>query len=222
MPIPIKVVLVDDHALMRGGIRSILDRADHITVMGEAEDGLKAVELASKLAPDMMLVDIGMPSLNGVEATRKIHAIDPKIAVIALSMHSDERYVTGILDAGGRGYILKTCNADELIRAMDAVMRGGIYVTADLTHVLIDRMNDDRRGGEHSGTPRLDSLTPREREVLQLIAEGLTSKEIASRLGAALKTIETHRTNIIRKLDLHSIAELTKYAIREGLTGLTE
>lgn len=222
MAMPIKVVLVDDHALMRGGVRSILKRAEHITVVGEASDGKEAVELASKLAPDMMLVDIGMPGLNGVEATRKIRAVDPKIAVIALSMHSDERYVTGILDAGGRGYVLKTCSADELIRAMDAVMRGGIYVTSDLTHVLVDRMNAERGGAEPSGTPRLDSLTPREREVLQLIAEGLTSKEIASRLGAALKTIETHRTNIIRKLDLHSIAELTKYAIREGLTELAE
>ncbi|MCC5823165.1 MAG: response regulator transcription factor [Phycisphaerales bacterium] len=221
MVIPIKVVLVDDHTLMRGGVRSILSRAEHITVIGEAEDGREAVALASKLAPDMILIDIAMPGLNGVEATRKIHAVDPKIAVIALSMHSDERYVTGILDAGGRGYLLKTCSAEELIRAMDAVMRGGIYVTADLTHVLIARMNAERQGAEHSGTPHLDSLTPREREVLQLIAEGLTSKEISARLGTALKTIETHRTNIIRKLDLHSIAELTKYAIREGLTGLS-
>lgn len=217
--VPIRVVLVDDHALMRGGIRSILDQADHITVVGKAEDGREGIALASRLVPDVVLIDIGMPGLNGVEAARKIRAIDPGIAVIALSMHSDERYVTGILDAGGRGYLLKTCDGDELVRAIDAVMRGSIYITPDLTHVLVDRINAGGTGADRSATPRLDSLTPREREVLQLIAEGLTSKEIGSRLGTALKTVESHRTNIIRKLDLHSIAELTKYAIREGLTG---
>jgi len=216
------VVLVDDHAMLRGGIRSILEQAGGISVVGEASNGREAIELASKHAPDIVLMDVGMPGLNGIEATRKIHAIDPKISVIALSMHSDERYVTGILDAGGSGYLLKTCDADELIRAIDAVKRGKIYITADLTHVLVDRFHTGANGAPRTGTPPVDTLTPREREVLQLIAEGLTSKEIAQRMGTALKTIESHRTNLIRKLDLHSIAELTKYAIREGLTGLSE
>lgn len=216
------VVLVDDHAMMRDGIRSILEGEDDIKIVGECDNGRDAVELASKLAPDIILMDIGMPGLNGVEATRKIHALDPKIGVIALSMHSDARYVKGILDSGGRGYLLKTCDAEELIRAIHAVLRRKTYVTADLTHVLVDRHNQSESGSLRTGAPPLDVLTPREREVLQLIAEGFTSKEIGAKLGAALKTVESHRTNVIRKLDLHSIADLTKYAIREGLTGLTE
>jgi DNA-binding NarL/FixJ family response regulator len=214
------VVLVDDHAMMRSGIRSILEHAPGITVVGEASNGRDAVGLAASLAPDIVLIDIGMPDLNGIEAARKIRAADPRIAVIALSMHSDERYVTGMLDAGAKGYLLKTCDADELLRAIDAVRRGKIYVTTDLTHVLIDRLKVPDDGAGRTETPRMDALTPREREVLQLIAEGLTSKEIGIKLGAALKTVETHRTNVIRKLDIHSIAELTKFAIREGLTSV--
>ena len=222
MPSPTTVVIVDDHAMLRGGIRSILEHAEGIAVVGEAENGRDAIELASEQAPDIMLVDIGMPDLNGVEATRKILAADPRIGVIAMSMHSDERYVTGMLDAGARGYMLKTCDAAELLRAIEAVRRGRIYITADLTHVLVERRQPAGQGQPRTGSPPLDALTPREREVLQLIAEGLTSKEIGARIGAALKTVETHRSNVIRKLDIHSIAELTKYAVREGLTGLAE
>ncbi len=212
------VILVDDHAMMRDGIRSILEKVEGIKVVAEAGSGREAIALASKHAPDIVLIDIGMPGLNGVEATRKIRAVDPRIAVIALSMHSDERFVTGMLDAGARGYLLKTCDADELLRAIEAVQRGKVYVTSDLTHVLVDRLHADRR----EGPPPADALTPREREVLQLIAEGLTSKEIGARIGTTLKTVESHRTNIIGKLDLHSIADLTRYAIREGLTGLEQ
>lgn len=213
------VILADDHAMMRDGIRSILDRAEDIVVVAEAENGREAVEFASKHAPDILLIDIAMPELNGVEATRKMRAKDPRIAVIALSMHSDARYVTGMLDAGARGYLLKTCHAEELLRAIDAVRRGKIYVSADITHVLRDGLHAvGSPSGNRTGTPPPDVLTPREREVLQLIAEGLTNKEIGARLGAAMKTIETHRSNLIRKLDLHTIAELTKYAVREGMT----
>lgn len=219
---PTTIIIVDDHAMMLGGIRSILAGVEGLSVVAEATNGRDAVALASKHAPDIMLVDVGMPDLNGIEATRKIHAVDPKIAVIALSMHSDERYVTGMLDAGARGYVLKTCDTDELIRAIESVKRGKVYVTSDLTHVLIDRLHTSKHGSRRTGTPPIESLTPREREVLQLIAEGLTSKEIGERIGAALKTVESHRTNVIRKLDLHSIAELTKYAVREGLTGLSQ
>lgn len=216
------VLLVDDHAMMLGGIKSILSRCEGISVVAEADNGRDAIDLAARYAPDVVIMDIGMPGLNGVEATRMIHTMDPKISVLALSMHSDERYVTGILDAGGMGYLLKTCDAQELVRAIDAVKRGKIYITSDLTHVLVNRQHRSASGVPRTGTPPVDALTPREREVLQLLAEGLTSKAIADRLGTALKTIESHRTNLIRKLDLHSIAELTKYAIREGLTGLTE
>ncbi|TVQ61513.1 MAG: DNA-binding response regulator [Phycisphaerales bacterium] len=216
------IIIVDDHAMMLGGIRSILEGVEGLSVVAEATNGRDAIALASKHAPDIMFIDVGMPDLNGIEATRKIHTADPKIAIIALSMHSDERYVTGMLDAGARGYLLKTCDSEELFRAIDSVKRGKFYVTSDLTHVLVDRRQGSEHGVPRTGTPPIDSLTPREREVLQLIAEGLTSKEIGVRIGAALKTIESHRTNIIRKLDIHSIAELTKYAVREGLTGLSE
>ncbi|TVQ62849.1 MAG: DNA-binding response regulator [Phycisphaerales bacterium] len=222
MPDQTSVMIVDDHAMILAGIRSILEHTEGISVVGQATDGREAVALASRLAPDVVLMDVGMPELNGVEATRKIHALDPKIAIIALSMHSDQRYVTGMLDAGARGYLLKTCEADELLRAIDAVRRGRIYVASDLTHVLVERRQSGGHPSMHTGTPPADTLTPREREVLQLIAEGLTSKEIGARLGIALKTIETHRTNLIRKLDLHTIADLTRYAIREGLVSLSE
>lgn len=215
------VLLADDHAMLRNGLRSILEHAGGFTVVGEAENGRDAVELAKQFAPDVVLIDIGMPDLNGMEATRHICGHDPKIAVIAISMHSDERYVTGMLDAGAHGYLLKTCDASELIRAIDAVRSGKLYVTPDVTHVLVDRRRaHDPSTAHRVGPPPPESLTPREREVLQLIAEGLTSKQIGERLGAALKTVETHRTNVIRKLDIHSIAELTKYAVREGLTDL--
>lgn len=216
------VLIVDDHAMVRGGIRSILEHAGGYTVVAEAENGREAIALASKHVPDVALVDVAMPDLNGIEATRKIHAVDPKIAIIGLSMHSDARYVTGMLDAGGSGYLLKTCDADELLRAIKAVRRGQIYVTAALTHVLVDRRRPSGRESARLGAPPPDVLTPREREVLQLIAEGLTSKEIGARLGTALKTVESHRTNVMSKLDIHSIAVLTRYAIREGLAPLVE
>lgn len=229
MPEPIRVILADDHAMLRDCIRVFLEQAEGIIVVAEAENGREAVELTSKHMPDVVLIDIGMPELNGLEAARQIRAIDPDIAVIALSVHSDERYVTGMLDAGARGYLLKTCESAELLRAIEAVRRGKVYVTSDVTHVLLDRRrhgghvpgHSGHPGGHGAGAPPPDVLTPKEREVLQLIAEGLTSKEIGKRLGAALKTIETHRTNVMRKLDLHSIAGLTKYAIREGLTSLS-
>jgi two-component system NarL family response regulator len=227
VPEPIRVILADDHAMLRDCIRVFLEQAEGIVVVAEAENGREAVELTSKHMPDVVLIDIGMPELNGLEAARQIRAIDPEIAVIALSVHSDERYVTGMLDAGARGYLLKTCESAELLRAIEAVRRGKVYVTADVTHVLLDHRRGGARpgghpgGGQATGAPPPDVLTPKEREVLQLIAEGLTSKEIGKRLGAALKTIETHRTNVMRKLDLHSIAGLTKYAIREGLTSLS-
>lgn len=220
-----RIVIVDDHTMMREGIRSILEHNEHsgdFVVVAEAETGRDAVELCRKHTPDVVLMDVAMPGLNGMEATRKIHACDPQIAVIALSMHSDERYITGMLDAGAKGYLLKTCCGEELRSAIAAVMRKKIYVTSDLTHVLVERKHQGGRDAMPSGTPPADSLTPREREVVQLIAEGLTSKEIAAQLGAGLKTVETHRTNLMRKLDLHSIAQLTKYAIREGLTGMAQ
>ncbi len=217
------VLLVDDHAMMREGIRAILEGTEFIHVVAEAATGREAIEYVTVHAPDIVLMDVAMPDLNGIEATRRMHAIDPEIAVIALSMHTDGRYVTGMLDAGARGYLLKTCDSGELVRAISAVRKGKLYVTSDVTHVLRDRSHADHSQlKRRDGTPPVSILTPREREVLQLIAEGLTSKEIGVRLGATLKTIGTHRTNVMRKLDLHSIAHLTKYAIRGGLTSIQQ
>lgn len=221
---PTRVLIVDDHAMMRAGLRSILGHAANIDVVGESGDGYEAVELARRLAPDVMLVDIAMPGLNGVEITRKIRAVDSAIAVVIVSMHSDERYVRAVLDIGARGYLLKTCDADELVRALEAVRRGRLFVADELTHLLVDRMNDPAggEGGGKGGPRHADALTPREREVVQLIAEGHTSKDIAVRLNTAVKTIESHRTNAMGKLGLHSIAALTKFALREGLTQLAD
>lgn len=210
--------------MLRAGIRAFLEQQDGIEIVAEAEDGREAIELAAKHAPDIMLIDIGMHEMNGVEATKRILAADPKIRIIALSMHSDERYVTGMFDAGARGYLLKTCESDELLRAIDAVMKGRSYVAADVTHVLVRRHGTiGGQPAEHGvGAPSPDVLTPKEREVLQLISEGITTKEIGVRLGVAIKTAETHRTNMMRKLGLHSVAAVTKYAIREGITTLDD
>lgn len=213
----IDVLIIDDHAMMVAGIASILEHAPGLRVVGRATSGQEGVAMARRLAPDVAIIDVAMPGLNGMEVARKIHTADPCIAMLALSMHADERYVNGMLDAGARGYLLKTCEARELLEAIASVHRGRYHVTGELTHVLVERSRGDQ---DARRTSERGALTPREREVLQLLAEGLASKEIAARLGLVLKTVDSHRTNIIRKLDLHSIAELTKYAIREGLTGL--
>lgn len=216
----IDVMILDDHAMMVDGIAAILDHAPGVRVVGRATSGEEGIEMARRLAPDVAIIDVAMPGLNGMEVARKIHTADPGVAMLALSMHADERYVNGMLDAGARGYVLKTCEARELLDAIASVHRGRYHVTGELTHVLVERSRAHH--GDHGarGAPSRGTLTPREREVLQLLAEGLSSKEIAARLGLVLKTVDSHRTNIIRKLDLHSVAELTKYAIREGLTGL--
>lgn len=215
------IMLVDDHGILRTGIRSFLEKQQGIEIVAEAENGREAIELAGKYAPDIVLIDIGMPEMNGIEATRRIHALDPQIGIIALSVHSDSRYVTGIFDAGGRGYLLKTCDSDELLRAIDAVKKNRTYVTSDVAHVLANPPQTMRGEGpaQHGiGLPPPSILTPKEREVLQLIAEGYTSKEISELLGTSIKTSETHRSNLMRKLGLHSVAAVTKYAVSQGLT----
>jgi DNA-binding NarL/FixJ family response regulator len=216
----VKILIVDDHTVLRTGLRSFLEKQQGFEIVGEANTGRVAIELAERLLPDVVVMDIGMPDLNGLEAAleaaRRLKSIDPDIKVIALSMHADERYVIGMFDAGAKGYLLKTCDSEELVRAIDAVRRGRIYVTPEVAHILVDA--NRRRSGEDAAPKSI--LTAKEREVLQLLAEGLTSKEIAARLGMSVKTTETHRGHIMKKLDLHSIAELTRYAIREGITSL--
>jgi two-component system NarL family response regulator len=213
--VKLRVVLVDDHELVRQGLRSILERESEVDVVGEAASGRAALELARTLAPDVVVMDVAMQDQNGIEATRRIRAACPNVKVLALSSHADARYVTAMLDAGACGYVLKANAYDELRRALDAARRGRSYLCAEVTGAVVGAT---LRGGAPADAR--EHLSVREREVLQLLAEGLSSPQISQRLFVATSTVETHRRNIMRKLDIHSVADLTKYAIREGLTTL--
>jgi DNA-binding NarL/FixJ family response regulator len=214
----IRVLIADDHKIMLAGLRSLLEKQSDIDVVGEAENGRKAVQMVQEKKPDVVVMDVSMPDLNGIEATTQIKESVPESKVIALSMHSDKRFVMGMLRAGAAGYLLKDCASQELANAIAQVAGGKKYLSPEITGVVI---NDFLQGGtpEEDGTVA-SVLSAREREVLQLIAEGWSTKQIASHLYVSIKTIETHRRQIMKKLDLHSIADLTKYAIREGLTSV--
>jgi DNA-binding NarL/FixJ family response regulator len=211
-----RVLLADDHKILRQGLRTLLEQEKDIHVVGEAENGRTSVKLAGELAPDVVIMDVAMPDLNGIDATRRITESEPGTRVLALSMHSDGRYVKGMLQAGARGYILKDCAAEELTRAIRAVMADQVYVSPGVTGTIVD----DYVRQLSAETDEPATLTPREREVLQLLAEGASTANIAAELHLSVKTIETHRKRIMDKLSLRSIAELTKYAIREGITTL--
>jgi DNA-binding NarL/FixJ family response regulator len=206
------ILLADDHAMMRDGLRAILER-EGLTVVGEAENGHDAIELARRLKPDVVVMDIAMPQLNGIDATRRLVAELPNVKVIALSMNSDRRYVVAMFEAGASGYLLKNCASSELVQAVSAVARNLTYISPSVASTMVES-----RSASPSQPKLPRALSPREREVLQLIAEGCGSKEIAARLGVAVPTVETHRRQLMDKLGLRTIAELTKYAVREGLT----
>jgi NarL family two-component system response regulator LiaR len=213
-----KVLLVDDHQMMRDGLRATLAREPDVEVVGEAGDGHAAITAARALHPDVVVMDISMPGLNGLEATRHILAESPGIKVVALSMHSDRRYVHAAFEAGATGYLLKNSASDELVRALRAAGRGQHYVSPAIAGLIVEGFVAGG-GAPGEGAPPVD-LSSREREVLQLLAEGSTSKDVAARLGVAVSTVETHRRQISVKLGIHSIAGLTKYAIRHGLTSV--
>lgn len=214
----VRIILADDHNIVREGLRSLIEKELGMEVVGEADNGRTTVKLAMDLKPDMIIMDVSMPDLNGIEATRQITHDLPDIKVLALSMHSDKRFVAGILKAGASGYLLKDCAFEEMAGAIRAVADGGTYLSPGVAGAVIQ---DYVRRLSDSDTPTVTSaLTPREREVLQLLAEGNSTKEVASRLNVSIKTVETHRRQLMDKLDIHSIAALTKYAIREGLTAL--
>jgi len=213
----IRVLLADDHVMMRGGLRMLLEQNAELAVVGEAEDGRETVRLAKKLSPDVVVMDIAMPDMNGIEATRQIIAEHPGIKVIALSMHSDRHFVSEMLKAGATAYLLKQCAVDELITAIKTVMKNQTYLSSCISGVVVDNFV---RNASRSEPTVFSHLTDREREVLQLMAEGKSSKVIANQLNLSIKTIETHRMKIMEKLDIHTVAELTKYAVREGLTSL--
>jgi DNA-binding NarL/FixJ family response regulator len=212
-----RILLVDDHALVREGLRALLTSNAETEVIGEASTGREALELARNLDPDVVLMDVGMPDLNGFEATRQMKSTAPGARVIALSTHSDKRYVLAMLEAGARGYIVKSAAGEELVRAIETVNRNQIYLSPAIAGVVVDSYLGREYPEEGIGAALLGS---REREVLQLLAEGKSSPEIAAVMHISVSTVETHRRNIMRKLDLHSVAELTKFAVREGLTQL--
>ena len=212
-----KILLADDHKIIREGLRALLEKEQDMEVVGEAQDGLTTIKLAKKLLPNIVIMDIGMPDMNGIDATRQIFSETQGIKVIALSMHSDRRFVLQMLKAGASGYLLKDSAFEELALAIKTVMAGQPYLSPKITDVVIKEYIVSLPKNEETVFTK---ITVREREVLQLLAEGKATKQIAAFLNVSVKTIETHRQQIMEKLDIHSIAELTKYAIREGLTSL--
>jgi two-component system response regulator NreC len=213
----IRILLADDHKIVRDGVRSLIDKEPDMDVVAEAGDGRTAVQLAQELSPAVVVMDIGMPDLNGMEAARQIVDAAPNVRVLALSMYADRRFVSEMLRAGASGYLPKKCAFEELAGAIRAVAAGRIYLSPAISEVVV---KDYVRRLADADAPAPSRLSAREREVLQLLAEGHSTKEIAVRLGVSAKTIETHRRRIMDKLDLHSVAELTKYAVREGLSEL--
>ena len=220
-----KILLCDDHRLMRDGLKAILERAG-LEVVGEAENGRQSVDLALELRPDVVVMDISMPELNGIDATRQLVERWPGARVLGLSMNSDHRYVMAMFGAGAVGYLLKNSASEELLQAVQAVVANLKYVSPSIAGSFIDGYLAQAAPEQHASNPTAvpssgsRGLSPREREVLQLLAEGKSSKDIANRLSIAATTVESHRRQIMDKLALRSIAELTKYAVREGLTPL--
>ncbi len=213
----IRIILADDHRIIREGIRTLLEREEGLEVVGEANDGREVLRLHEKCRPEVVIMDIAMPNLNGIDATRQLVDKHPDTKIIALSMHSDHRFVAEMLQAGASGYLLKDCVYEELVRAIHLVCQNKTYLSPDIASVLVE---DYRSQAKARKTSQTATLSAREREVLQLIAEGHSTREVAEILFVSVKTVETHRSQIARKLNLHSLAELTKYAIREGLTSL--
>lgn len=211
----VRVLLVDDHQLMREGLRRILEGTRGIQVVGEAHDGRSALAAVGEARPDVIVMDVGMEGMNGIEATQRLRRDHPVVRVVALSTYSDKRYVRNMIRAGAVGYVLKESASDDLLRAVQAAARGEHYLSPRVTGCLIES-----RSPAGDSPTAFELLGAREREVLKLMAEGKTSKEIAAELELAIKTVETHRRNIAQKVGLHSVAELTKYAVREGLTTL--
>ena len=211
----IRVLLADDHNIMRKGLRLLLERQPNIIVVGEASDGRECVELAESAQPDVVVMDLAMPNLNGIEAARQIVAQNPNIAVAVLSMHSDESYVIRALKAGARAYLLKDSAESDLIGAIKALSDGKSFFSPAISRLLVeDYMRQlERKGIEDS----YELLTTREREILQLLAEGKSNKEVANMLNLSLYTVETHRTHILQKLNLHTVPELILYAVRKGI-----
>jgi two-component system response regulator NreC len=211
----LRILLADDHVVMRSGLRALLERQPNLEIVGECENGREAVELAASVRPDVVVMDVGMPVLNGIEATKAIVSKQPATAVVILSMHADESYVMRALKAGARGYLLKDSAAADLIGAIQTISRGKSFFSPKVSHILAE---DYIRVLKQKGAvDSYDLLTDREREILQLLAEGNGNKEVATSLNISPYTVETHRGHILQKLNLHNAAELVLYAVRKGI-----
>ncbi len=212
---PIRILLADDHKVMRAGLRLLLERQSGFKVVGEASDGRDVVEQAEASRPDVVVLDIAMPNLSGIEAAQRISAALPQTRIIILSMHSDESYVLRALKAGAKGYLLKDSAENDLIEAIRAVSQGKAFFSPEISNILVEDYVREmtKRGAEDS----YELLTPREREIMQMLAEGKSNKDIATLLNLSLYTVETHRRNLQDKLNLHSLAELILYAVRKGI-----
>lgn len=211
----IRILIADDHSIVRKGLRSTLEEEPDYKVVGEAANGREAVRIAEQLVPDVAIVDIGMPQLNGIEATNQIQKLSPKTRVLILSMHSDETYILRALTAGAKGYLLKDTAENDILAAVHAVVQGKAYFSPAIAKVLLeDYVGFLRRRGLNDS---YELLTEREKEVLQLLAEGKSNKEVANVLGLGVSTVETHRMNLMQKLNLHSTAEIVLYAVRKRI-----
>jgi two-component system, NarL family, response regulator NreC len=206
---PTRVLLADDHALIRQGLKTLLERQG-FQVVGEASDGQETLRSAERTQPDVAIVDISMPYMNGLEATRELKKSAPNIRTIILTQHEEDQYVTEALRAGAKGFVLKSQAAEDLVRAIQEVCRGSVYLSPRIPSTAVEAFFSKRYTSS-------DPLSGRERQVLQLVGEGLTTKDIASRLGISVKTAESHRTRLMKKLDIHETASLVRYAIRRGL-----
>lgn len=215
----IRVVLAEDHTIVRQGLRSILEQQTGIDVIAEAENGREAVRIVEQLQPDVVLMDFSMPGLNGLEATRQIKQRVPEVKILILTRHANREYIEKILRAGASGYLIKKSAADELIIAIQSVYRGDSFLDPSISKTVIEGFLHQ---SENETQARDVKITPRESEVLQLIAEGYPNREIASLLHISVKTVDNHRANLMGKLDLHSTAELTQYAIRQGIISLDD
>jgi RNA polymerase sigma factor (sigma-70 family) len=212
-----RIILADDHRILREGIGAMLRQVPEFEIVGEAGDGNEAVRLARDLRPDVVVTDVSMPGMNGIEAIRRIVSEVPGVKTLCLSVHDEKRLVAAVMDAGASGYLLKDCAFDELLRAVRTVLAGQVWISPSIAGVLMEDYRNRRAG---TTTSAFSELTAREREVIQLIAEGLSTREIAERLHVSAKTIGTHREHLMAKLGVNGTAELTRYALREGLTAL--
>jgi len=212
-----RILLADDHQIFREGLASLLERQQDMDVIQQASDGLQAVSFSRDLKPDVVVMDLTMPGMNGIEATRLIAKEVPGVKVLCLSVHGDTQFISAVLDAGASGYLLKDCAFEELVTAIHTVMGNQIYLSPGIAGTLVD---DYKARRPESVPSAFSQLTEREREIVQLLAEGQSTKEIAERLCLSVKTVGTHREHLMAKLHVHSLAQLTKYAIREGLTSV--